>query len=258
MSGLGDRLIDLTMVAAYARARSMKLNVVRWPGPHPAGKDVVAHRAIDLLLGNVRAHIVFPAGVVFDDDCNGEDFPIYLGGGVSTGDFHRAFTGGGCTRDVYEKHYYEVAREFSFSDGIKAFLNGLPSNIASLHVRRGDKIRSDIQDGAVLPDSELGLLQSMSCNAIDCFINRGMNVFICGDEDNKVEPFKNYARSRGARIVEIPPSMPKWQQTYFDLAVLSRSEIIMPSHRGSNFSLFAAMIGEGKYVPVYNLSSLGC
>jgi len=257
LSGLADRLTDILALAAYARVRRAKLHI-NWP-PFTAKAIDTSHRRTDILLENVLKFVVFPPEVIFNrSDAVDEDFNHYMGGGFNSDQFHAAHLKGICTIEEYKAAVAAVAKDFGFCESINTFLQTLPEKFVSFHIRRGDKVRSEPHDGCFIQTSELDWLNKATYRALDYYISAGYNAFfVCGDEDEKTQPFVDYAcATKGKTVIKIP-AMPKWEATYYDMAVMTKSVHNVASQRFSSFSLFPALIGHGSYTTVFGLNALG-
>lgn len=256
-SGLGDRLVDILTMLAYARCYGAILHMEWVKFPYRAGLDT-EHRQTDILLSNVVQYINFPPGIVFDDDTHCDrTFNDYVGGGHNLLGFWQDQLKDTCSFDTFDAHVTRVGSEFSFCQAITEFLATIPAKFVSIHIRRGDKVRDEEPDHAFIHRRELERLDNLTYRAIDYAIRRGFKTFFfCGDEDEKKRPFVDYAHSKGIETFSIP-SMDKWQATYFDIAVMTKSELNIASQRYSTFSRFPSLIGRGHYKTVFDLENEG-
>lgn len=256
-SGLGDRLIDLYMLAAYARARRVKL-YTDWPIYDPKSIDA-PYRVTDILLENVLKFLRFPPEIVFDNHSPTRDFFNHsIGGGGDLNDFYRAYASPFCTHDEFKSILAAVAKDFGFCPAIEAFLETIPPKFVAFHIRRTDRVRNETPDGTYIHASELDWLNNLTFKAIDYYIAQGYDTFfVCGDEDQKNVPFVEYIEKVKIKHVFKIPEMPKWQGTYYDLAVMTRSDFNVTSQRYSSFSRFPSFIGTGSFTSVCNLNHRG-
>ncbi len=257
MSGLGDRLIDIFMLAGLARVRGDKI-YVKWP-PFTAKAIDTHHRTTDILLENVLKFISLPSEIVFDADTPTQDsFDNYLGGGGEISSFYNAYVAGSCSIDEFHSVLRSVAKDFVFCEALRSYLETIPPKFVTLHVRRGDKVRNEAHDGTYIHANELDWLNQMTYKALDYFVAQGYDTFfVCGDEDEKKMPFVNYVRESKGKTVFNLPDMPKWQATYYDLAVMTRSDFNVASQRYSAFSRFPCLLGNGRFTTVFGLNSQG-
>lgn len=256
-SGLGDRLVDILTMLAYARCRGATL-YMEWQVFNFRSDLDVSHRQTDILLENVVKYINFPSGIVFDVDSGCDhQFKDYVGGGHHLPQFWQEHMQGICSFDVFIEHVQRVGMEFSFCLEINDFLATIPKRFVSMHIRRGDKVRNEQPDHAFIHVSELERLDTLTYRAIDYCLSLGFDTFFfCGDEDFKKQPFIDYAVARGVKTFTIP-TMEKWQATYFDMATMTRSDLNVASQRYSTFSRFPALIGRGNYKTVFDLEREG-
>lgn len=252
-SGLCDRLVDFLYLIAYARIKRSTL-VAEWMTFK--AKDIdTAHRKLDILLENVQAHITLPPDVIFDSNNKikyDSTFNNGIGGGINYRSFYNAYLHQTCTYEDYENAIKTVARDFKFCPAIVDFLRGIPDKFVAFHIRRGDKVRDGAQnDGCFINTSELDLLNDLTIKAIDYYLAAGYTTFfVCGDQDEKKKPFTDYIESKGATTFTIP-EMEKWKSTFYDIAVMTKSDFNIASQRYSNFSRFPALIGKGQWRTVF-------
>jgi hypothetical protein len=122
----------------------------------------------------------------------------------------------------------QVKNDFTFCAPINEFLSTIPKRFASIHIRRGDKVRTTPHDGRFITADELDRLNELTYKAIDYLTSRFDAFFLCGDEDEKIKPFRAYIESKGCSTFGVP-AMEKWVSTYYDIAVMTRSEFIVTS-----------------------------
>ena len=252
-SGLGERLTDLLYLAAYARIRNITL-YSEWPG-FPAQSNIAPHRLADIRIENVLKFMRFPAEIVFDGKTQTEGyFNHSLGGGYSTADFYQRYLADYCSQNEFESVLKAIADEFVFCPEINKFLDSLPDSFVSLHIRRTDSVKSGQRYGVHIQTSELGRLNEMTYRAIDYLVAKGQRTFfLCGDDDESTAPFAKYIEEEKHNSVIKLPEMPKWQATYYDLAVMTRSFLIVASQRYSSFSRFPMLIGCGFWTTVFGM-----
>jgi hypothetical protein len=151
-----------------------------------------------------------------------------------------------------------VADDFGFCDEIIRFISHLPRLFVTFHIRRTDKVRSGQTDGTYIQSSELALLDDLTYRAIDNLVAKGQwNFFLCGDDDASTAPFARYIEEDKHRAVIKLPEMPKWQTTYYDLAVMTRSFFVVASQRYSSFSRFPTLISGGVWTTVFGMRDQG-
>lgn len=240
-SGLGDRLVDLILLLAYARVRGKSL-CLEWP-EFPAKSIDCAHRSTDILLENVRSYIHFPPDLHFGLDGD-ETFDQTIGGGASVETFFNGRMQGMCSLEEYKATVRGVTEDFRFCDEINQVVDAAPKSFVSFHIRRGDKVRDCLEhDGNFILQPELPRLNELTVLAMESFRDRFDDYFFCADENENNAPFVNLAQSWGKNVVRIP-EMEKWRSTYYDIAMMCASAAIITSQRYSSFSRCAAMLGD--------------
>ncbi len=254
-SGLCDRLVDILILLTYARVFGCRL-AFQWPGFK--AKDIdTAHRTQDIKIENVLKYMRFPNDLLPTTDASTScTFNKYLGGYCDLGLFHRTYLEGECTFERFMEFFEVTRKDFGFNEEITTFLTTIPADFVSFHIRRGDKVRQENGDGTFIHERELDELNRLTYKAFDQYLNAGVKMFfICSDQDEKKVEFVEYVKSNGAGTFDLPVSLQKWQTTYYDIAVMSKSQNIVTSNRHSSFSRFPAMIGNGKVDTVYSLEA---
>jgi hypothetical protein len=212
----------------------------------------------NIQLCNILKYIKFPEKIHFTkaNDSKGMDilFDFYVGGGLSLESFYNKYVEKRFSLTEFEVSVKNASQQFEFSQEVNDYLSNLPKSFASLHVRRGDKVRKgNWNDGYFINDNELEHLDSITIKAIDMYYNLGYKyLFICGDEDEKKKPFIDYANSKNLKTF-VTPEMPKWIETYFDIATMSKSDMIVASQRHSSFAKFPSLISNCKFFTVFDL-----
>ena len=72
---------------------------------------------------------------------------------------------------------------------------------------------------------------------------------MCSDDDGCLSAYQNFITDLGCEVLKLP-ELEKATSSYYDLAVMSKSKIILQSMRNSAFSNYAAAIGE---VPIHTV-----
>lgn len=259
-SGLADRLTDIFYMATYGRVRNSTI-CFAWKDFKPNPSLDVKHRSTDILLENVQKYISFPKEISCGKaNCIKFDatFDSYIGGSMKPEDFYLTYLASICSEEKFQTSLAEVAKDFVFSEDIRNHLNTLPENFMTFHIRRGDKVRKGSHDGCFITSDELNWLNDITYKSIDYYINQGFeDFFICGDEDHKMTPFINYINSKNKRTFTSPSNLQKWQKTYYDLGIMTKSKINVTSQRFSSFSRFPSLIGNGIFKTVIGLSEEG-
>ena len=271
-SGLGDRLKDIVLLAAYGKifGEDVYMTWQRYAGHVKKETRALdpSHRYIDTILDNVKKHINFPKNIIIENEimgvsgwANGLDtyrlrskftlFEFGIGGVSGSHGFWHAYLKDKCTFEEYEIKLEEALSEFGFCKEITDFLNTLPELFISFHIRRGDKVRAESTDGTYIHSDDLSELNKITYEAIDYYADRYDTFFICSDQDDKKQEFSDYLKSKNKKILELP-LMEKWQQTYYDIATMTKSKVNIASNRYSSFSSFAAQMGKGNFKTVYD------
>lgn len=250
-SGLGDRLLDVSLLAALARVVGGNL-YLEWPEWKQKDCDC-PHRAEDVKLENVLKFLSFPKEAKFSAPPAGSHrFSTYLGGGVPDTSFFSAFVLAVAPKTTAGEFWSAlnwVYSEFQFCPQIQCYLRSLPKEFTSFHVRRGDKVRADRADWFVLEKSKEGLLDACTERALAVELSRSDYFFICGD-DQSADRFKSQVKESGKQLIELP-AMPKWQSTYYDMAVMSRSSLVVVAHRYSSFSRMSSLMGGAPFKSIF-------
>jgi hypothetical protein len=224
---------------------------IRWDSfPRSSAYEATpAYREIDIKLGNVLDHLVLPDLVKIDKDPPPESSQCLsdcdLSGGLSLSRL-------GVTDPVSAK----VRSLFAFTPRVLNVVAHLATEpFAAIHLRRTDKVRPIPACWSMIPSSKLDQLNSLTLQAIDHLIAAGAsNFFICTDDDASLPLFVDKIRSANCRLISLP-YFEKWQQTYFDLAMLCRAKAIVQSNVNSAFSNFAAFIGSSQLIrPLENVN----
>lgn len=144
-------------------------------------------------------------------------------------------------------------RDFVFVGSSKCALKQVPKKMASIHLRRTDKVREgkDI-DKHMIGTHELDGLNKITKDWIVDAAKTHNHFYICGDDDAAVSEYKDFVV--GNRLSLFDPTVgdiDSWERTYIDLAVMSASKTIFQSQRNSSFSRFAAMLRGAKMINAY-------
>lgn len=254
-SGLCDRLNDVVCMATYAKCRG---GVLLFDWPIFKAKDIdVAHRRDDILWENVKKFINLPKNVLVNTRTRAnETFDCYIGGTSDIHGFWDAYLKNVCSFDVCQEHYQSICKDFTFCQSISDFMATLPDHFMTFHIRRGDKVRTEQHDNTYIHQNELSWLDEKTYKAIDYFAEKEDTFFICGDEDHKTAPFAEYIKAKGKKIITLP-ELPKWQSTYYDIAVMTKSSHNITSQRYSSFSRFPSQIGGGKFDSIFHFAAIG-
>tara|TARA_B100001939_G_scaffold319933_1_gene308414 strand:- start:6754 stop:7563 length:810 start_codon:yes stop_codon:yes gene_type:complete len=255
-SGLGDRCCDLLFVYSYATMFNSKL-YTSWP-QFEIKKIDMPHRKTDIQIDNVLKYLNFPEDISFKKpDKVDKIFNFYVGGGNTAKSFHEKYIGDKFSLSKFNEVVEKCSQEFNFCNEIKNYLLTLPESFISLHIRRGDKVREGTwNDGGFINYHEVEHLDLITRRVIDFYSKLGYkHLFICGDENDKTQVFLNYANSKNFKTFTTP-KMPKWKETYFDIATMTKSKIVITSQRYSSFAKFPTLIGKGKFLTTYELEKI--
>tara|TARA_R110000868_G_scaffold328725_1_gene589552 strand:+ start:589 stop:1374 length:786 start_codon:yes stop_codon:yes gene_type:complete len=251
-SGIGDRLIDITLLYAYARLLGEKLycNWIDYQGNDDQYvKHIDAkHRLLDTKWEIISQYINLPPGIIINNNIIQDNiFNQILGGQYDCYQFFEKFVDSSKFElSTYLNSIKQTVNEFSFNIN-----TGCPTPYIGLHIRRGDKVRNEFSDNAHILSDELYTLNALTFNAINVELKNYKNFYVCGDEDHKTKIFIDYIEKIGGRVIKLP-EMEKHITTFFDLLFLSKSKKVITSMKHSSFSKFAALLGDIEYVTVYN------
>lgn len=257
-SGLGDRLLDTSLLLTYARLKQKKLKTI-W-AEHPRdGSDWEklrpGYRWEDYKLVNLKKYMKLPQDIILLDigesiipTKNDIIFTSYLGGIYSPTTFREKYLPK-TTQIDFMKIFNKVMSEFEFQN-----LPTIPDIDICVHVRRTDKMHSYVsQIGYGINSSEIGNLDSETYKAIDIFIKRGSkSIFICSDDKEEKKKYQNKYKNMFINMDCINDV----KQTYLDLYVISKSKYTILSQRSSNFSMFGTMINQSNLIYLYKDSTI--
>lgn len=263
-SGLGDRLIDLFIIASYATLLNKVLYMTWEEEPISELQKIIWNpiRFNDYKIENLIQYFSFPdcIHIVSKDKLNEimnqqhlekMIFHSYLGGVYSPVTFYDCFIDKHYSLDEYLKHFNTNINQFKPTRKLLNIVEQLPNNIISIHLRRTDKCSSFISPSITHGVSleELSILDSKTNSIINQYINQGYkNLFFCSDStESKLEYQTKY---KNQYIVNFNQNT--IEQTYIDLYIMSVSEIIILSQRHSSFSLFACFVNSAKLIYFYN------
>ena len=257
-SGLGDRLINTAYMLTLARKMGLVLHM-EWRGYDPPAGKVPEYRSQDILIENLWKHMKFPNDLAIVTDGrfpsidNGIGCSIYGGFSINSCDFYQR---------IGNKYFASLsefqgllalsARDFKFIGVSELIRKNLPKSVASIHIRRTDKVCSN-PDAHMTHVDELDNMNKLTENWI---LNTGKKhqiFYICGDDQTEVAKYQDFVRRNGLSVFgpTINQNIYDWERTYIDLAIMSASKTIFQSQRNSSFSRFAAMLSGGKMVNVY-------
>lgn len=277
-SGLGDRLSDILLIATYARALKTEVTFT-WETyrghENPSIRQLdPLFRYIDTDLNNIKKYIIFPDNVIVKPYIEIENqkfigwitdpkqlnivrskyetFENSLGGAVIIFDFWNNFLKDKLPFNELQKSFNTTIKGFGFCSEINSYLSTLPERFMSFHIRRGDKVRSENTDGTYIHSDEIEELNNITYECLEYFSEKYDHFFICSDQDEKKAEFVDYLTSKGKNIISLPPGLEKWQQTYYDMATMTKSDTNIASNRYSSFSCFPSIIGNKMWRNVFD------
>lgn len=276
-SGLGDRLIDLYLLSCigYSRPEVGKI-IIPWRAfnKDSAHHSVPEYRFEDILLSNVLKHMMFPRNTIVVDTEKQHsvhsDLPLNRANYITNGTarwifdinqdkdlrrFHREVLSDIPYETVVEASKRSLS-EFVFTNETMSLISHLMQEpYGSLHIRRTDKVRERRADDLMIDFSELHLLNQKTYDAIEFAVGElGISRFyVCSDDDSAAKPFTDRLLEMGCSIIPAPNTQ-KWKTTYCDLALMSKSQIIIQSQKASVFSNVASLIGSVRLFNVFNSS----
>ena len=275
-SGLGDRLVDLFLLAAFAKAGSLKVAVC-WPD-HPdltllQKKLWPKYRYEDYKLENLLLYFKFPKNILFYSQSTFSKelrnksnvlFNDYVGGIYTTSTFYNKFY------PKFKKlfNFSLTGFEYAFKDVLKEFQPkkiffrkfALPFNAdIAVHLRRGDKVQSNPDNFAIDFDEIDGLdkVTELCINKISQLNSTKKTIYLSSDdEDVKLRYKMKLSISKKNQIITLPRNITNFEATYIDLWMLASSKYIILSQRHSNFSLLASYLKKSKLVYFYKDNKL--
>ncbi len=240
LSGLGDRLLDLILMATYSRIKYKKL-ILFWK-EQPKGKSDTEklrpdYRWEDYKLENLLKYMSLPKNIVFlndqkdynnhDNNHNTEIFSHYLGGQYSPRVFHKLFLYEVCFYDLFLSKLRDVCNEIHFKN-----LDTIEFEVVT-HLRRTDKITDNLDCLGVSP-KDLSKLETITLEMEKPFAN--FKKYTCTD-DNQKDNQKDKQKNQKNQTDQI-------KRTYQDLYTLTKAKIIIMSNNYTNFSMVASILGN--------------
>jgi hypothetical protein len=146
--------------------------------------------------------------------------------------------------------------EFSFTDKTMSLIGDLATEpYASLHIRRTDKVRSARADTTMITSDELNDLNQKTFDAIRyaASVKKINRFYVCTDDVEASQPFVEEIKRLNCFVIS-PPEIERWKTTYRDLAMMSKSQVIIQSQTTSVFSNMACLIGNTKLFNVLHHS----
>jgi hypothetical protein len=275
-SGLGDRLIDLFLLAAFAKAGSLKIAVC-WPDQPNLTllqrKVWSGYRHEDYKLENLLLYFKFPKNILFYSQSTFSKelrnksnvlFSDYVGGIYTTLSFYNKFYPKfkklfNFSLTDFEYAFKDVLKEFkpknSFS---RKFTSSFNADIA-VHLRRGDKLQSKPDYFAIGFDEIDGLdkVTELCINKISQLNSTKKTIYLSSDDENVKLRYKmKFSNSKEIQIITLPMNTTSFEATYIDLWMLASSKYIILSQRHSNFALLASYLKKAQLVYFYKDNKL--
>lgn len=256
-SGLCDRLLDLMLMSAYAKVFDFDLHLEWIEG---ASKDLNNWKKTEYEIATweqVRykdfryeifsQYFTLPDNIKIND--LGYSFDIYfnkyLGGVYSPINFHNNFLKDTISYEDFLIIFKQTLKQFNPKEKLLDLVKDLPKPDVSLHLRRGDKIRVDIDSGSI-SIQELDNLNNLTLHIANKLISNDTFVYIASDDKEEKRYYETIFNSiKYGECLE-------YEKTYIDMYMLSVSKWIILSQKHSNFSLFNSLINEAKLIYLYS------
>ena len=276
-SGLCDRLIDFSLMATFARLNNSKFSS-KWVPLSTNLNDKAYYHASEenkngenLILDDSGIHSKFfkevryndyksenflkyftlPENTYIDLDesnlSNLSYYDGYLGGNQSPKLFYEKFIKNGTSKDTFINEFYNLCNGFKPTKKLLDIskIEYIPN--LTIHLRREDKVRLTDDSKFALDYRELDMINELTEKTINIFLDKNPNskILFCSDdyEEKKrwEEKYKNY-------VIKTPSFDYDYEQTYFDIYVMSISDNILLSQRYSGFSMFSSFINKKNFI----------
>ncbi len=241
LSGYGDRMMDLLLLASYARARNMRL-YIRWqdfPGM-PDYSDIPEWRFQDTRLKNFLSFFRLPSEVQIEYTSvanTAHEWKQYIGGTTSPTVFHERYIAGWFPIGLSE--WLAIVDEVKSELKLKVTRYVPERPYVTVHLRRTDKLRG-VCETQIVKD-ELALLNQETFAAIQTAKDSGYTDFyIATDDPSARGEYIAFIESIGCRVIA-PANDHKLLSSYFDTWMMKSTSIIIASMRYSTFSLFPSL-----------------
>ena len=276
-SGLCDRLIDFSLMATYARLNNSKFSSKWVPlstnyndktyfhagdvyedgnklsldssGIHcKFFKDV---RYNDYKKENLLKYFTLPENTFIDIDETGLNnlwyYDGYIGGNQSPILFYDKFNLNGASINDFIKEFYTVCSEFKPTEKLIEIskVEHIPN--LTIHLRREDKVRLTDDSKIALDYRELDTINDLTEKAINHFLEKTPNskILFCSDDE---EEKKRWEKKYENNIIKTPTFEFDYEQTYYDIYIMSISDNILLSQRYSGFSMFSSFINKKNFI----------
>lgn len=268
-SGLCDRLLDLSLMAALAKILNCNL-ILKWELFYSSSGGYISsskktkdlnitkynsRRYEDYLYENFTQYFTVPQNVIVLQDSQIKDFEInllfqdYIGGVHSVKTFWEKYLSQKVSFQDFLFIYDNILSQFKPTQKLLEIVRSIKIPKLSVHLRRTDKV-------VVNPDpygiSDLEELNKKTLDSINSFIQKnGEDVTIYFSSDDHEER-NNYENRYKNYLVEKNLEDLGFINTYIDMFLLSSSETIILSQKHSNFSIFCALIGKTRLIYLYD------
>ena len=252
-SGLGDRLIDLFLMASLSKLLDKNL-YLEWNPVKINYSNVPAMRYDDYKLENLLEYFSFPSFIKFiklNEIVVGHQdiiFQYYLGGIYSPITFYEKFIKDIFTLEKYLETFNECIKLFQSTTLLRNLIgnNFSLNNILSVHLRRTDKCGNNYQTSHGISNEQLEELDKNTKSIINKLLDNH-NLYFCSDDINVKNQYINEYKNNNVIIKNIGD----YRQTYLDMYIMINSKIIILSQKHSNFSLFCSLINQTKFIYLY-------
>jgi hypothetical protein len=256
LSGLCDRLIDLSLMSAYAKVQDKNL-LLQWNLQSGFTefqlKTWSKDRFEDYKKENFTKYFNLPSNILFLDENNFDGvelvFHDYLGGVYSTKTFYTKYCDNLCSYEEFKKAHYNTLSEFTPKQALLDIVGTNNVIDISVHLRRGDKVNNN-PNFVEISSEHLNSLDSLTK---ECFIQQinlfkeKPTVFVCSDSAEAKKDFIEEFTER-CNFIDRSPINFSYEKTYIDLYLLSISKTIIMSQKHTNFSIFSSLINRNKLI----------
>jgi hypothetical protein len=276
-SGLCDRLIDFSLMATLAKLNNSKFSTKWVPLDTNSGNKAYYHASEknengeNLILDNSGIHcklfkevryndyksenflkyFTLPEKTYIDLDetnlTNITYYDGYLGGNQSPKLFYEKFVTNGVSEDGFINEFYNLCNGFKPTKKLLDIskVSSIPNLV--IHLRREDKVRLTDDSKIALDYRELDVINDLTKKTINTFLEKKPNskILFCSDDiDEKVKWEQEYKNN----IIKTPSFDYDYEQTYYDIYIMSISDNILLSQRYSGFSMFASFINKKNFI----------
>ena len=286
LSGLCDRLIDFFLIATYSKLNESNFISV-WKPLHTNTRDGKSSyqtnendnqiskffkevRYSDYKHENFLKYFQLPKNTLIENKkevltsiSNLSWFDGYIGGVESPITFYENYVANDnvifknnspfkknksdITKEEFIKTFYSVCNSFQPTKKLidVSQIDTVPD--LTIHLRREDKIRLSKFNHELIEYSELNDLNESTKLVIDSFLdkNPNANLFFCSDNEDEKLIFENQYKDN---ILRTPKFEFDFEQTYYDLYIMSISKNILLSQRYSGFSMFSSFINKNNFI----------